>query len=218
MPFRSRADDGLVSPDPAVRLATATGVDGRALKKLRRRAAGWPPLSPGSIGSWLLLVTTKPPHWRDPLLEFPEQPLTAGHPHEGWFYPDPVGFWAEVRRWATLVTQTRVPAWTMTEALAVSAFVHLADEPARLTLARDATRPHVVLFLDEAAVQSSRLEARAVVHRSVPDPHRDGQAYEGWWGRLDDGTIVGKAPQHPSAHRLYRATDMDGFLRACPAD
>lgn len=218
MPFRSRADDALVSPDPAVRLAAAARVEGRALKKLRQRASGWPPLSPGSVGSWLLLVTTKPPHWRDPLLEYPEQPLAAGHPHEGWFYPDPVGFWAEVRRWATLIARTRVRSWTGTEALAVSALVHLADDPSRLDVARAALRPHVVLFLDEPAAQAAAVEPTAVEHRRVPDPHRDGQAYEGWWGRLDDGTIVGKAPQHPSAHRLYRTSDMDGFLLACPAD
>ena len=109
-----------------------TALTPRAVDKLRGRARGWPPLSPGSVGSWLLLVTTKPPQWRDPLLAFPEQPLSAGHPHEGWFYPDPIGFWAECRRWATLMVRARRPAWASTEALAVSALVHLADEPDRL--------------------------------------------------------------------------------------
>jgi len=170
------------------------------------------------VAAWLLLVTTKPPHWRDPLLAFPELPLTAGNPHEGWFYPDPVGFWPEVRRWVTVVLRTRQPAWTVTEALATSALVHLADDPGRLALARSAIHPHVVLVLDEPAAQAARLEPLQLIGHHVPDPHRAGQVYQGWWGRLADGTIVGKAPQHPSAHRFYRATDMDRFLAACPPD
>ncbi len=216
--FRATADEGLASADPAARLAAATALKRRAVDRWRARARGWPTLSPGSIGSWLLFVTTKPPHWRDPLLAFPEQPLSAGHPHEGWFYPDPAGFWTEVRRWATLVVRTRRPEWTGSEALAVSALVHLADDPSRLAVARDTCRPRVVLFLDEPALQSARLDLAAVSHHHLPDPHRDGQVYQGFWARDAEGTIVGKAPQHPSAHRLYRASDMDGFLRACPAD
>ncbi len=216
--FGSTRDDGLAHPDPAVRLAAAAALKPRAVEKRRPKPGAWPSLSPGSLGSWLLLVTTKPPHWRDPLLAFPEQPLTAGHPHEGWFYPDPIGFWAESRRWATLVLRTRQPSWTPSEALAVSALVHLADDPGRLVVAREACRPRVVLLLDEPALQSARLDLLDVVHHHVPDPHRDGQVYQGLWARLADGTIVGKAPQHPSAHRLYRPTDMDRFLSSCPAD
>ena len=60
---------------------------------------GWPPLSPGACNAWLLLVTTKPPQWGDDLVPFPEAPLTLGEPHEGFLYPDPIGFWDEVRRW-----------------------------------------------------------------------------------------------------------------------
>jgi hypothetical protein len=216
--LRPSGDDRLRSVDPAARLAAATHLPPRALRKLHGRAGGWPTLSPGSLGAWLLLVTTKPPQWRDPLLAFPEQPLAAGHPHEGWFYPDPAGFWAEVRRWATVLLRTRVPDWTVTEALSVSALVHLDNEPARVALARAATDPHVVLFLDEPAAEASRLVPVGAERHHVPDPHRDGQVYQGWWGRLADGTIVGKAPQHPSAHRFYRAADMDGFLAACPPD
>jgi hypothetical protein len=214
-----RVDDGLASVDPGARLEAVAALKPRAVEKLRGRARGWPPLSPGSVASWLLLVTTKPPQWRDPLLAFPEQPLTAGHPHEGWFYPDPVGFWAEVRRWATLLVRTRQPAWTGTEALAVSALVHLADEPGRFAAARDACRPHVVVFLDEPALQAARLDLVDVVQHQLPDPHRDGQVYQGLWGRHPaSGAVVGKAPQHPSAHRLYRSADMDRFLLALPGD
>lgn len=217
VPLRSRpGGDDLTSVDPAARLAAASALKPRHAERLRARARGWPPLSPGSLGAWLLLVTTKPPHWRDPLLEFPEQPLTAGHPHEGWFYPDPVGFWAEARRWATVIARTREPSWTTTEALSVSALVHLGEEPGRLDLARSATSPRVVLLLDEQAARAAGFEPADITRHHVPDPHRDGQVYQGWWGRLPDTTIVGKAPQHPSAHRLYRPRDMDGFLSACP--
>jgi hypothetical protein len=216
--FRTGPDDALVSPDPAARLRAAAALRPRSLARLRAKATGWPALSPGAVCSWLVLVTTKPPHWRDPLLDFPEHPLTAGHPHEGWFYPDPVGFWAEVRRWSTLLVRTRQPTWVTTEALAVSALLHLADEPARVGLARDVCHPRVLLFLDEPALQVARLELLDIDGHHVPDPHRDGQVYQGLWARLADGTIVGKAPQHPSAHRLYRASDMDRFLLACPPD
>jgi len=213
----SRRDD-LAAGDPAIRLAAQRALRPRALDRLRRDAAGWPPLSPCSVGAWLLLVTTKPPQWRDPLLAFPDGPLAAGDPHEGWFYPDPIGFWSEVRRWATAVARTRQPAWTASEALAVSGLVHLADDPARLTLARRVCHPHVVLLLDEPAAQAAGLEPAGVELHHVPDPHRAGQVYQGWWGRLADGTVVGKSPQHPSTHRLYRPSDMDRFLSACPPD
>lgn len=216
--MRSGSGDDLFAHDPAVRLSAAGALRGRALDRARRRAHGWPTLSPAAINAWLLLITTKPPHWRDPLLDFPEQPLTAGHPHEGWFYPDPVGFWGEARRWARVVVSTRQPAWSGAEALAVSALVHLADEPDRLGLARSVCRPHVVVFLDEPALHVARLEILDVTTHHVPDPHREGQVYQGFWGRLADGTIVGKAPQHPSAHRLYRTSDMDRFLMMCPPD
>jgi hypothetical protein len=207
----------LTSDDPAERLAAATALRRRPLERLRARAAPvWPPLSPGSVGAWLLLVTTKPPKWRDPLLAFPELPLAAGGPHEGWMYPDPIGFWTEVRRWVTIVLRTREPTWTGTEALAVSALLHLADEPGRLRAAREICRPRVVLFLDEPALQASGVEPHGVELHHIPDPHREGQVYQGWWGHLADGVVVGKAPQHPSAHRLYHAPDMDRFLAACP--
>jgi hypothetical protein len=40
--------------------------------------------------------------------------------------------------------------------------------------------------------------------------------YEGFWGATADGTVVGKAPQHPAMHNLYRAEDMDRFLASAP--
>ena len=92
------------------------------------------------------------------------------------------------------------------------------NDPSRLGQARAATSPHVVLLQDEPAAEASRLEPVDVEKHHIPDPHRDGQVYQGWWGRLGNGTIVGKAPQHPSTHRFYRAPDMDRFLAACPTD
>jgi len=50
----------------------------------------------------------------------------------------------------------------------------------------------------------------------VPDPHREGQVYEGFWANDGDGLVIGKAPQHPATHRLYRAADMDRFLSLAP--
>src|SRR5205814_8705280 len=63
--------------------------------------------SPGALNAWLLLVTTKPPSWKDRLLVFPESPLSLGAPHEGFFYPDPLGFWAEVRHWVVELFRDR---------------------------------------------------------------------------------------------------------------
>jgi hypothetical protein len=70
----------------------------------------------------------------------------------------------------------------------------------------------VVLFLDEPAWQASGWNVEAA-HYSVPDPHRDGQVYQGFWGRRPDGLVVGKAPQHPTMHRFYKPDDMTMYLR-----
>jgi hypothetical protein len=137
--------------------------------------------------------------------------LTLGEPHEGFFHPDPLGFWAEVRRWAVALLRTQEPAWQASEALAVSSIVHVGDDPSALSRAMDICRPCVVLFLDEPAWQASGWEVKRDAYH-VPDPHRAGKVYEGFWGRRADGVVVGKAPQHPSTHRLYRATDMSDFL------
>jgi hypothetical protein len=54
------------------------------------------------------------------------------------------------------------------------------------------------------------------VTHHIKDPHRPGQVYEGFWGELEDGVVVGKAPQHPTTHNLYRSDDMVAFLRSAP--
>ena len=211
-------DPRLWSADPVERLE-ATRAPGRgAHKALLRRAAEWPPYSPGALNAWLLLVTTKPPTWRDPLVQWRELPLTLGEPHEGFFYPDPLGFWGEVRRWATELLRRFLPGATFAEALSLSMLVHLADEPARLDRARHLARPRLVLFLDEPAWEASAMTVADRRSFRVPDPHRPRQEYEGFWARLEDGTTVGKSPQHPAAHRLYRPADLSEFLGAAPVE
>ena len=186
-----------------------------ARASLRRRARDWPAHSPGALNAWLLLVTTKPPDWRDNLVVWPDRPPTLGEPHEGFFYPDPLGFWAEVRRWATVLVRLARPDWATPDALAVTTLLHVGDDPTRLEWGRELMRPHVVVFLDEPSWLAAGLEVRQHPHY-VPDPHRPQQVYEGFWATTDDGTVVGKAPQHPTTHRLYRAEDMDRYLRAAP--
>ena len=219
---RRRAADGLYDDGPAARREAAHALRPREIDRLQRAAAGWPPLSPGVLNAWLMLVTTKPPGWRDPLLAWPELPLAAGTVHEGFLYPDPIGFWAEVRRWATTVVRTRVKAWTVTEALEVSALVHLGSDAdtasSRLALARATCRPHVILFLDEQSWAAAALEPSWSEGHEIPDPHRVAQVYQGLWGRMGDGTIVGKSPQHPTMHRLYDSADMGHFLATVPVD
>jgi hypothetical protein len=89
-------------------------------------------------------------------------------------------------------------------------------DPSALGTARALCRPAVLIFLDEPAWQASALDVVDVRPFAVPDPHRSGQAYEGWWGRAADGTVVGKSPQHPTMHRLYRAEDLEAWLQAIP--
>ena len=83
--------------------------------------------------------------------------------------------------------------------------------PAQLAVAQDLCRPRLIVFLDEPAWQSAAIEV-ATAPFSVPDPHRAGQVYEGWWGTTASGAVVGKAPQHPTMHRLYRAEDLTAWL------
>jgi hypothetical protein len=194
----------LYADDPATRLDAATRVHARQRKTLLKRAAGWPPLSPGALNAWLLLVTTKAPVWRDPLVTWSEQPPTLGDAHPGFFYPDPLGFWAEVRRWATVVVNLG-----MAESLSVTSLLHGAS----LDWALGVMHPRVVLFLDEPAWQATGWDVDAQTHH-IADPYRSGKVYEGWWGQREDGLVVGKAPQHPAAHKLYRNADMVEFLRS----
>lgn len=165
------------------------------------------------MNAWLLFVTTKPPSWRDALVEWRELPLAVGRPHEGFLYPDPIGFWAEVRRWSVETLRGFERAWDVSEALAVTALVHVGNDPGALTVAMHTCRPATVVFLDEAAWQSAGWDVEPHPFE-IPDPHRADQAYEGFWARRADGVTVGKAPQHPTMHRLYDAADMTAYLRA----
>lgn len=205
-------DPSLYAPDPATRLAAARAATGRTRRRLVKAGAGWPDHSPGSVNAWLLLVTTKPPTWRDPLIVWPDDPPAIGTAHAGHFYPDPLGFWAEVRRWSLALVRRSWPEAEMADALAVTSLIQgTAIEWARTTM-----HPRVLLFLDEPAWVESGLTPTDPHAHGIPDPHRPGQVYEGFWGTLPDGTVVGKAPQHPAAHKLYRAADVDAFLRAAP--
>jgi len=206
---------GLYANDPAQRLDAARALRGRAKKKVLARAPAWPPDSPGSCNAWLLFVTTKPPSWRDPLHPWVERPLTLGEPHEGFLYPDPIGFWDEVRRWAVELFRLQQPTWSTAEALSLTTLVHVGADPRHLAVARDLCQPRVIVFLDEPAWQTAAIDV-ATSPFSVPDPHRPGQVYEGWWGTTGDGSVVGKSPQHPTMHRLYRAEDLTAWLRAAP--
>lgn len=148
------------------------------------------------------------------MLEWREGPPTLGEAHEGFLHPDPIDFWVEVRRWLrTLLADHPMEPW---EVLAVSALVHLGAGLEGLDTVLAVARPHVVLYLDEAAWQLREPAAVDVQRHAIPDPHRAGVVYEGWWGRTPHGTIVGKSPQHPAAHRLYDTGDLDGFLAARP--
>lgn len=210
------ADDAVLHADaPAVRLAAARSLTARARRRALARSVDWPPDSPGAGNAWLLLVTSKAPSWRDPLHPWVERPLTLGEPHEGFLYPDPIGFWDEVRRWAVELLRGVEPAWGTAESLSLTTLVHVGSEPGHLDRARATCLPRLIVFLDEPAWQSAGLEVSATPF-AVPDPHRRGQSYQGWWGTTTDGTVVGKAPQHPTMHRLYRAEDLTAWLRAAP--
>jgi hypothetical protein len=201
----------LYAEAPSARLTAASRLTARQRRSLAKQAENWPADSPGSLNAWLLMVTTKAPTWRDPYIAWRDVPPTIGAPHEGFFYPDPLGFWAEIRHWATVVTELQ-----MAEALSVTTVLHGA---AHLTWALGVMRPHVLLFLDEPAAETAGLAGLAVDRNGyvIRDPYRSGQSYEGWWGR-SDGMIVGKSPQHPAAHKLYRRTEMEAFLqRSAPA-
>ena len=211
-----RAAPLLYSPNADERLAAARAQSKRAKAALAARAGDWPANSPGSLNAWLLLVTTKPPVWRDPVLTWEDRPLTLGEANESFFYPDPLGFWSEIRRWAQQLFRLRYPTWGLGESLALTSLLHVGQDPGRFRTAFDLFEPRVVLFLDEPSWTASGLEALKVVNHYIKDPHRAGQVYEGFWGQLADGVVVGKSPQHPTTHNLYRADDMAGFLSSAP--
>lgn len=193
----------------------ARSLSGFGRRRALHHAQPWPPDSPGAANAWLLLVTNNPPHWRDPFVVWRDLPPTLGTPHEGFYYPDPLGFWTEVRRWITVLVSTAEPGISTSDALAVAALVHLDGQTHRLGWALRTLRPAIVLFLDEACWEAAALTTQTVAF-AIPDPHRRGVVYEGLWGR-SDGRTVGKSPQHPAAHQLYRRDDMDAFLRGAPS-
>jgi hypothetical protein len=210
------AADDLHALDPCVRRSAARSLGRFSRHRLLKRVEPWPSDSPGVINAWLVLVTTKPPNWRDPLLVWKDDPPTFGTPHEGFFYPDPLGFWTEVRKWVTTLVRSAEPEASMSDALSVAAVLHVGDRSERWQWALAALNPAVVLFLDEASCSLAGVVSDSV-GLSIRDPHRPGVVYEGFWGRTATGLVVGKAPQHPAAHLLYAAADMESFLRAIPA-
>jgi hypothetical protein len=209
------ADGDLFADSPGARLSAARGLSPRGRLRALGSVGPWPADSPGARNAWLLFVTTKPPSWRDPLVAWPEGPLTLGEPHSGFLYPDPIGFWTEVRRWSIELLRAHEPTWSTAESLALTSLVHVGERPEHLALAIATCRPRLTVFLDDPAWQSGGLDV-ATTRLAVPDPHRDGQVYEGWWGTTPSGEVVGKSPQHPTMHRLYRASDLSIWLRAAP--
>jgi hypothetical protein len=207
---------GLRGRDPAVRLAAARALRPRERRRELARVSDWPLESPGAANAWLLFVTSKAPSWRDPLHPWVERPLALGELHEGFLYPDPIGFWDEVRRWAVELLRAEQPEWGTAESLALTALVHVGEDPTHLDVAVRTCEPRLIVFLDDPAWRSAGLDHVPTSPLSVPDPHRPGQTYVGWWGTTADGAVVGKAPQHPTMHRLYAADDLARWLRAAP--
>lgn len=211
-----RIDPLLFSPRADERLKAAQAQGRRARTALAERIRDWPENSPGALNAWLLLVTTKAPVWRDPMIAWVERPLTLGDTNENFFYPDPLGFWTEIRRWALDLFRLRYPSWGLGEVLALTALLHVGTGSTRLQTAVDLFAPRVILFLDEPSWLASGLAPTKVVTHYIKDPHRAGQVYEGFWGELAEGVVVGKAPQHPTTHNLYRADEMATYLKAAP--
>ncbi len=163
-----------------------------------------------------MLLASKPPTGDDPLLPWHEGTLTLGEAHLGFFYPDTLGYLAEVRRWITELVGAAAPGWRTPEALSVSALAHVGDDATAVAVVLATCRPAVVLCLDDGAWRLANLTPTRTAAHHVPDPHRPGKVYQGLWGTTADGTVIGKSPQHPAAHRFYRADDLSGFLRAIP--
>ena len=211
-------DARLFSNDPEDRLDAARAQGRRSTKALADRVGDWPANAPGSLNAWLLLVTTKSPAWRDPMIQWKDHPLCLGAPNQGFYYPDPMGFWIEIRKWAVELFRLRQPRWSATEALALTTLLPSAGEPERVERAVEAFEPRVVLFLDEPSWAASLglFDVGALVPHYITDPHRPKQAYEGFWASRSDGLVVGKSPQHPATHNLYRADDIVGYLRSAP--
>jgi hypothetical protein len=152
------------------------------------------------------------------MLQWQDLPLALGHAHQGFYYPDPMGFWAEIRKWAVELFRPRQPRWGAPEALALTALLPAGGAPERVARAVEAFDPRLVLFLDEPSWAASRtlFDIAEQVPHYITDPHRPKQAYEGFWGTTTGGVVVGKSPQHPATHNLYRTDDIAGYLRSAP--
>ena len=153
-----RPNGQLFSTRPEERLTAARAANKRVRKGLAEKVKDWPSSSPGCLNPWLLLVTTKEPVWRDPYITWEELPLTLGTAHQGFFYPDPMGFFAEIRRWAVELFRLVEPRWTAPDALALTTLVHASRGKEHLDNAIEAFQPKVILFLDEPSWQASGLE------------------------------------------------------------
>ena len=200
----------LYAADPAARLAAACACTRAAsARSSMRAAADWPPDSPGALNAWLLLVTTKAPRGatRTSSGATPRPPSarrtrasstptrSASGPRSG-------------------TGRRRSSAWPITEALSVTTLLH-GDGTWMGARARCA---RVVLFLDEPAWNAAGISGETALTphadpRSRSAPARSTRA----GGARPVTAIVGKAPQHPAAHKLYRRSDIDGFLRSIPA-
>ena len=215
---RSKGEARLFSSDPEDRLDAARALGKRAARGLAERAGPWPPYAPGSLTAWLLLVTTKEPAWRDPMVQWQDSPLTLGTAHQGFYYPDPMGFWAEIRKWSVELFRLRQPRWSATEALALTSFLPAGGQPDRVARAIEVFEPRLVLFLDEPswADALALFDLVELMPHYITDPHRPKQVYEGFWAQRGDGLVVGKSPQHPATHNLYRSDDILGYLRSAP--
>lgn len=207
----------MYASDAPTRLAAARALNRRARRRLLEPAGrAWADKSAGSANAWLVLVGTRAPDWQDPLFEWKDEAPTLGDPHPGLFYPDRLGFWTEVRRWITVLVQASWPTASREEALSVASVLH-GQEPGAALASIATARPRVILALDDQAL--GLLPATRTVDRrgvTIRDPHRAQQSYAGWWATTDDGVVVGKAPQHPAAHKFYRRADLDAFLAAAP--
>ena len=91
-------DDKLFSPRADERLAAARAVKGRARAAVLLQGHDWSPNSPAAINAWLLFVTTKPPIWQYNLVLWEDHPPSLGQANEVFYYPDPLGSWAEICR------------------------------------------------------------------------------------------------------------------------
>jgi len=185
---------------------------------MAERVGDWPPNAPGSLNAWLLLVTNKEPVWRDPMVQWQDLPLTLGTPNQGFYYPDPMGFWAEIRKWTVELFRLREPRFSSSDALALTALLPTAGHSERVARAIEVFEPRVVLFFDEPSWADSLalFDVDELVPHYITDPHRPKQTYEGFWAQRRDGLVVGKAPQHPATHNLYKADDILGYLRSAP--